>query len=112
MLAGALDAEGCEKAARFIRLCAATHLPIVSLIDTPGYMVGPEAEATGIVRRGISLLAACAHLAVPMLAVVVRKAFGLGAMAMAGGSLHVPLLTLAWPRNLIPDIPLIPSHAL
>jgi acetyl-CoA carboxylase carboxyltransferase component len=73
------------------------RLPLLSLIDTPGYLVGPEAEATGVLRRGVSLITAVAHASVPIVAVVVRKAFGLGAMAMAGGSLHVPLLTLAWP---------------
>ena len=94
---GALDAESCEKAARFVRLCDVRRLPLLSLIDTPGYLVGPEAEATGVLRRGVSLITAVAHASVPIVAVVVRKAFGLGAMAMAGGSLHVPLLTLAWP---------------
>jgi acetyl-CoA carboxylase carboxyltransferase component len=96
-LGGALDAESCEKAARFVRLCDVRRLPLLSLIDTPGYLVGPEAEATGVLRRGVGLITAAAHASVPIVAVVVRKAFGLGAMAMAGGSLHVPLLTLAWP---------------
>ena len=96
-LGGALDAESCEKAARFVRLCSARRLPLMSLIDTPGYLVGPEAEVAGALRRGVELIVAAAQASVPIIAVVVRKAFGLGAMAMAGGSLHVPLLTLAWP---------------
>ena len=96
-LGGALDAESCEKAARFVRLCDARGLPLLSLIDTPGYLVGPDAEVTGVVKRGVDLLAAAAGASVPIVAVIVRKAFGLGAMAMAGGSLQVPLLTLAWP---------------
>lgn len=96
-LGGALDAESCEKAARFVRLCDARGLPLLSLIDTPGYLVGPDAEVTGVLKRGVDLLAAAAGASVPIVAVIVRKAFGLGAMAMAGGSLQVPLLTLAWP---------------
>ena len=96
-LGGALDAESCEKAARFVRLCDVRRLPLLSLIDTPGYLVGPDAEVTGVLRRGVDFLAAAAHASVPIVAVIVRKAFGLGAMAMAGGSLQVPLLTLAWP---------------
>ena len=96
-LGGALDAESCEKAARFVRLCDTRGLPLLSLIDTPGYLVGPDAEVTGVLKRGVDLLAAAASASVPIVAVIVRKAFGLGAMAMAGGSLQVPLLTLAWP---------------
>jgi acetyl-CoA carboxylase carboxyltransferase component len=96
-MAGAITSEASDKAARFLQLCDATGLPVVSLIDTPGFMVGPDAEATGLVRRASRLLVAGAALSVPLVAVVLRRGYGLGAQAMAGGSLHEPLLTLAWP---------------
>ena len=96
-LAGAITSHGADKAARFMQLCDAFGLPIVSLIDTPGMMVGPEAEATALVRHCSRLFVAGAALRVPFVAVVLRKAYGLGAQAMAGGSLHEPLLTVGWP---------------
>jgi acetyl-CoA carboxylase carboxyltransferase component len=95
--AGAITAAAGDKAARFLQLCDAFGIAVVSLIDTPGMMVGPEAEATGLVRRASRLLVAGAALRVPLVAVVLRRAYGLGAQAMAGGSLHEPLLTVAWP---------------
>ena len=96
-MAGAITAGAADKAARFLQLCDAFGLPVVSLIDTPGCMVGPEAEATGLVRHASRLLVAGAALRVPLVAVVLRRGYGLGAQAMAGGSLHEPLLTVAWP---------------
>ena len=96
-LAGAITADGADKAARFMQLCDAFGLPLVSLIDTPGMMVGPEAEATALVRRCSRLFVAGAALRVPLVAVILRKAYGLGAQAMAAGSLHEPLLTIGWP---------------
>ena len=96
-LAGAITSAGADKAARFMQLCDAFGLPIVSLIDTPGMMVGPDAEATGLVRHCSRLFVAGASLRVPFAAVILRKAYGLGAQAMAGGSLHEPLLTVGWP---------------
>jgi acetyl-CoA carboxylase carboxyltransferase component len=96
-LAGAITSEGADKAARLMALCDAFGLPIVSLIDTPGMMVGPEAEATGLVRHCSRLFVVGASLRVPFCAVILRKAYGLGAQAMAGGSLHEPLLTVGWP---------------
>lgn len=96
-LGGALDAESCEKAATFVRLCNTRRLPLLSLVDTPGFLVGPDAEIGGVLRRGAEFITAAAHASVPIIAIILRKAFGLGAMAMAGGSLQVPLLTLAWP---------------
>jgi acetyl-CoA carboxylase carboxyltransferase component len=95
--AGAITSAASEKAARFLELCEAFRAPVVSLVDTPGFMVGPEHEATGLVRRASGLLTAGARLSVPLVAVVLRRAYGLGAQAMVGGSLHEPLLTLAWP---------------
>ncbi len=96
-MAGAITSEASEKGARFLRLCGAFGLPVVSLIDTPGFMVGPEAEATGLVRHASQLLVDGAALRVPLIAVILRRGYGLGAQAMAGGSLHEPLLTIAWP---------------
>lgn len=95
--AGAITAAGAEKAARFLQLCDAFGLPVLSLVDCPGYMVGPAAEAEALVRRGSRLLIAGASLQVPLLAVILRRGYGLGAQAMTGGSLHEPLLTVAWP---------------
>jgi acetyl-CoA carboxylase carboxyltransferase component len=96
-LAGAITSDGADKAARFMQLCDAFELPIVSLIDTPGMMVGPDAEATALVRHCSRLFVTAAALRVPFVAVILRKAYGLGAQAMAAGSLHEPLLTVGWP---------------
>jgi acetyl-CoA carboxylase carboxyltransferase component len=95
--AGAITSAAADKAARFLQLCDAFGLPIVSLVDTPGMMVGPKAEATGLVRHTSRLLVAGAALRVPFVAVILRRAYGLGAQAMTAGSLHEPLLTVAWP---------------
>jgi acetyl-CoA carboxylase carboxyltransferase component len=96
-MAGAITSDAADKASRFLQLCDAFGLPVVSLVDTPGMMVGPEAEATGLVRHASRLLLAGAALRVPLVAVVLRRGYGLGAQAMTGGSMHEPLLTLAWP---------------
>ena len=98
-VAGSITSEGADKAARFMRLCDAFGLPLVTLIDTPGMMVGPEAEASGLVRHCSRLFVTGAAVRVPLVAVILRKAYGLGAQAMAGGSLHEPLLTVAWPTG-------------
>jgi acetyl-CoA carboxylase carboxyltransferase component len=96
-MAGAVTAGASDKAARFLQLCDAFGLPIVSLVDTPGYMVGPKAEAEALVRRASRLLVAGASIRVPFAAVILRRGYGLGAQAMVAGSLHEPLLTVAWP---------------
>jgi acetyl-CoA carboxylase carboxyltransferase component len=96
-VAGAITSDAADKASRFLQLCDAFDLPVLSLVDTPGMMVGPEAEATGLVRHASRLLLAGAALRVPLIAVILRRGYGLGAQAMTGGSLHEPLLTLAWP---------------
>ena len=96
-LAGAITSDAADKAARFMQLCDAFGLPLVSLIDTPGMMVGPEAEATALVRHCSRLFVTGAALRVPFVALILRKAYGLGAQAMAAGSLHEPLLTVGWP---------------
>jgi acetyl-CoA carboxylase carboxyltransferase component len=98
-LAGALDADGSDKAARFMQLCDAFGLPLLALVDTPGFMVGPESEQTAAVRHTSRMFLTAATLTVPLLCVIVRRAFGLGAQAMAGGSLHAPAITLAWPTG-------------
>jgi acetyl-CoA carboxylase carboxyltransferase component len=96
-MAGAVTSDAADKAARFLQLCDAFGLPVLSLVDTPGMMVGPDAETTGLVRHTSRLLVAGAALRVPFAAVVLRRGYGLGAQAMVGGSLHEPLLTVAWP---------------
>jgi acetyl-CoA carboxylase carboxyltransferase component len=96
-MAGAITSDAADKAARLIQLCDAFGLAVVSLVDTPGFMVGPDAEATGLVRHASRLLVAGGALRVPLVAVILRRGYGLGAQAMTGGSLHEPLLTVAWP---------------
>ncbi|MDK3256565.1 acetyl-CoA carboxylase family protein [Blastococcus capsensis] len=98
-LGGAIDADAADKAARFLQLCDAHGLPVVSLCDTPGFMVGPESEKTATVRHFSRLFVIGANLSVPIGTVVVRKAYGLGAQAMAGGSLKVPRFTVGWPTS-------------
>ncbi|MBB5916554.1 acetyl-CoA carboxylase carboxyltransferase component [Nocardia transvalensis] len=95
--AGALTSDASIKAADFLELCERWGLPVVSLVDTPGFMVGPEAERTGLVRHASRMVTAGARLTVPLIGVVLRRGYGLGAQAMLGGSTHRPLLALAWP---------------
>jgi acetyl-CoA carboxylase carboxyltransferase component len=98
-LGGAIDANAADKAARFMQLCNAHGLPLVSLVDTPGFMVGPEIESQAQVRHVSRLFVAAAHLRVPFFSVVLRKGYGLGAMAMCAGGFHSPLFTVAWPSG-------------
>jgi acetyl/propionyl-CoA carboxylase alpha subunit len=98
-LGGAIDADAADKGARFMQLCNAHGLPIVSLVDTPGFMVGPEVEATAQVRHVSRLFVTAAHLRVPYFSVVLRKGYGLGAMGMAAGGFHAPVFTVAWPTG-------------
>jgi acetyl-CoA carboxylase carboxyltransferase component len=98
-LGGAIDAEAAEKAARFMQLCNAFDLPLISLCDTPGFMVGPESERQAAVRRTASMMVTGATLDVPLFMVCMRKAYGLGAMAMGAGSLRQPFSTVAWPTG-------------
>jgi acetyl/propionyl-CoA carboxylase alpha subunit len=95
--AGAIDSSGADKAARFVSLCDAHAIPVVVLCDTPGIAVGPAAEREATVRHSSRLFLATANATTPIYAVVVRRAFGLGAQAMVAGSVHAPLLTIAWP---------------
>jgi acetyl-CoA carboxylase carboxyltransferase component len=98
-LGGAIDADGADKAARFLQLCDAHDLPVVFLCDTPGFMVGPEAERTGLVRHVSRMFVTGASLTVPFCTIVLRKGYGLGAQAMAGGSFRSPLFIVAWPSG-------------
>lgn len=98
-LAGAIDSDAADKAARFMQLCDAHDLPIVFLCDTPGIMVGPDAERTGLVRHASRLFVTAGGLSVPYMTVVLRKGYGLGAQAMAGGSFHAPLFVVGWPTS-------------
>ncbi len=99
VLGGAIDVDAGEKAADFMQLCNNFGIPLVSLCDTPGFMVGPAHEQKGAVRRLAKLFTAGAQLTVPLVAVVLRKCYGLGAQAMLGGSTQRPLYTLSWPTG-------------
>ncbi len=98
-LGGAIDAHGADKAARFMQLCDAFELPLLFLCDTPGFMVGPEAERTATVRHFSRMFVTGANLTVPTGTVVLRKGYGLGAQAMAGGGFKAPLFTVGWPTS-------------
>jgi acetyl/propionyl-CoA carboxylase alpha subunit/acetyl-CoA carboxylase carboxyltransferase component len=98
-LGGAIDRDAADKLARFLQLCDAYALPIVSLCDTPGFMVGPEAEETATVRHFSRLFVTGANLSVPLCLVVLRKGYGLGAQAMAGGGFQEPVAAVAWPTG-------------
>ena len=98
-LGGAIDAEAADKIADFVTLCDSAGLPIISLCDTPGFMVGPDAEVEAAVRRFSRLFIVGAKLTVPFGMIILRKGYGLGAMAMAGGSFHAPEFTVAWPTG-------------
>ncbi len=98
-LSGAIDSDGADKAARFMQLCDAFDLPIVVLCDTPGMMVGPEIERSGLVRHCSRLFVTGPNVTVPLMTIVLRKAYGLGAQAMAGGGMKQPMFTAAWPTG-------------
>ena len=98
-LGGAIDADAADKAARFMQLCDAFGLALVSLVDTPGFMVGPEVETRAQVRHVSRMFVVGAQLQVPLFAVVLRKGYGLGAMAMTGGGFHAPVAIAAWPSG-------------
>jgi acetyl-CoA carboxylase carboxyltransferase component len=96
---GAIDSEGADKASRFMQLCDAFDIPILSLIDTPGNMVGPEAEKTALIRHCGRMYLAGANITVPFFAVVLRKSYGLGALAMSTGSFDETFFTISWPTG-------------
>jgi len=98
-LAGAIDSDGADKAARFLQLCDAFDIAVVTLVDTPGMMVGPEIEKTALVRHCSRLFVTGANITVPLVSIVLRKSYGLGAQAMMGGSTKAPHATVAWPTG-------------
>jgi acetyl-CoA carboxylase carboxyltransferase component/biotin carboxyl carrier protein len=98
-LGGAIDSDGADKAVRFMQLCDAFDLPILYLCDTPGIMVGPEAEKTALVRHAARMFVTGNNVSVPTFTVVLRKAYGLGAIAMAGGNFGAPYWTVSWPTG-------------
>jgi len=98
-LGGAIDADGADKAARFMQLCDAFDIPILSLCDTPGFMVGPEAERTALVRHTSRMFVTAANMTTPVFSVVLRKGYGLGAQGMTGGSFHSPVFNASWPTG-------------
>jgi acetyl-CoA carboxylase carboxyltransferase component len=98
-LAGAIDADGADKAARFMQLCDAYDIPLLLLCDTPGIMVGPEVEKTALVRHVSRMFVVGANLSIPTMTIVLRKGYGLGAMTMAAGCFKSPLFTIAWPTG-------------
>ncbi|MCB1854835.1 MAG: biotin carboxylase [Halieaceae bacterium] len=98
-LGGAVDAVSAEKTARFLQTCEALGLPVLSLTDTPGFMVGPDSERQGAVRSMSRLFLAGAAMTVPMVAIFLRKGYGLGAMAMTGGSFMRPVYAASWPTG-------------
>ena len=98
-LGGAIDSEGADKAARFMQLCDAFDIPLVFLCDTPGFMVGPEAEKSGQVRRFARMFVTGANVTVPFVTLILRKGYGLGAQAMAAGSFKIPMFTVSWPTG-------------
>ncbi|MDB5730741.1 MAG: carbamoyl-phosphate synthase large subunit, partial [Variovorax sp.] len=98
-LGGAIDVDAADKAARFMQLANAHGLPLVALVDTPGFMVGPEVEAQAQVRHVCRMFMIASHLRVPYFAVVLRKGYGLGAQAMTAGGFDAPVFTVAWPTG-------------
>ena len=98
-LSGAIDSAAADKAARFMQLCDAFDIPLLFLCDTPGIMVGPEVEKTGLVRHAARMFITGASLSVPFFTIVLRKSYGLGAQAMAGGSFKIPMFAISWPTG-------------
>lgn len=98
-LGGAIDSDAADKASRFMQLCDAFDIPLLYLCDTPGIMVGPEIEKTALVRHSSRMFLTGANLSVPFFTIILRKAYGLGAIAMAGGSYKTPFFTVSWPTG-------------
>ncbi|MBG0832007.1 ATP-grasp domain-containing protein [Planomonospora sp. ID67723] len=99
VLGGAITAQCADKAARFLNLCEAHRLPVLSLVDTPGFMVGPESERDAAVRHVSRMFLRAANLTVPLFSVTLRKGYGLGAQSMTGGGFHSPALNVSWPTG-------------
>jgi len=98
-LSGAIDSDGADKAARFMQLCDAFDIPLITLVDTPGMMVGPEVEESALVRHCSRLFVTGVNISVPVVSIVLRKSYGLGAQAMMAGSTKAPLACVSWPTG-------------
>jgi acetyl-CoA carboxylase carboxyltransferase component len=98
-LGGAIDSDASDKAARLMQVCEAFDLPVLSLSDTPGNMVGPEAEKTALIRHCSRMFVIGANLTVPVLSVILRKSYGLGGIAMTGGSYQAAMFCVSWPTG-------------
>ncbi|MGE0543216.1 MAG: carboxyl transferase domain-containing protein [Dehalococcoidia bacterium] len=98
-LSGAIDSAAADKASRFMQLCDAFDIPLLFLCDTPGIMVGPEVEKTGLVRHAARMFVVGASLTVPTFTIILRKAYGLGAQTMGGGNHKMPVFTVSWPTG-------------
>jgi acetyl-CoA carboxylase carboxyltransferase component len=98
-LGGAIDADSADKASRFIQLCDAFDIPLITLSDTPGFMVGPEAEKSAQVRHFARMFVTAAGATIPFFSIILRKGYGLGAMAMVGGGYHRPVFNISWPTG-------------
>ena len=98
-LGGAIDGPGSDKSSRFMQLCDAFNIPILFLCDTPGFMVGPESEKTAMVRRSSQIMVTAGGIRIPFFTIVLRKCYGLGAMAMAGGTFRAPFFAATWPTG-------------
>ena len=98
VLAGALDIDASEKAARFVRTCDAFNIPLVSLVDVPGFLPGSQQEHAGMIRRGAKLLYAYCEATVPRIQVILRKAYGGAYIVMDSKSIGSDL-SFAWPSN-------------
>ncbi|NBC21481.1 MAG: ATP-grasp domain-containing protein [Alphaproteobacteria bacterium] len=98
-LSGAIDSPGADKGARFLQLCDAYDIPVLSLVDCPGIMVGPEIEKTALVRHASRMMVVGANITTPLMGIVIRKGYGLGAQAMVGGSFRSPLFMVSWPTG-------------
>ena len=98
-LGGAIDSPGSDKVARFWQLCDTWDIPIISLVDTPGMMVGPEVEKSGLIRHCARLFVTGANLESPRFSVILRKGYALGSMAQLTGSARAPIFTVAWPTS-------------
>ena len=103
-LSGAIDSDAADKAARFLQLCDTFDLPVLSLMDCPGIMVGPEHEGSALLRHSARMFVTGANMTTPMFGVVVRKAYGMGVRAMCGGSSLEPFFTVAWPTAEFADM--------
>ena len=105
-LSGAIDSDAADKGARFLQLCDTFDIPVLSLMDCPGIMSGPDYERTALLRHVGRLFVTGANMTTPLFGVVLRKAYGMGVRAMCGGSSLEPFFTVAWPTAEFADMTL------